>query len=210
MTKWFQIYLDMLSGSQSIGVSASASVLPMNTQDWSPLGWTGWISLQSNGLKSLLQHHSSKASIPCPSAFFIVQLSHPYMTTGKIPGLIRWTFVSKVMSLLFNTLSSLVMAFFFWCWIWNSNTLATWCKELTHSKRPWCWERLKAGREEDDRGWDGWMASPTRRTWVWVSSRSWWWTGRPGVLQSMGSPRVGHDWATELNWMRHVMHLEQP
>ena len=71
---------------------------------------------------------------------------------------------------------------------------------LTHWKRPWCWERLKAGGEGDDRGWDGWMASWTQWTWVWVGSGSWWWTGRPGVLQSMGSKRVGHDWATELNW----------
>ena len=78
-----------------------------------------------------------------------------------------------------------------------SNTLATWCKELTHWKRPWCWERLKAGGERDDRGWDGWMASLTRWTWVWASSRSWWRTGKPGVLQSMGSQRAGHDWATE-------------
>ena len=70
-------------GGQSIGVSASASVLPMNTQDWSPSEWTGWISLQSKGLSSLLQHLSSKASILRPSAFFTVQLSHPYMTTGK-------------------------------------------------------------------------------------------------------------------------------
>ena len=73
-----------------------------------------------------------------------------------------------------------------WCWSWNSNTLATWCKELTHLKRPWCWERLRAGGEGDDRGWDGWMASPTRWTWVWVDSGSWWWTGRPGVLWSWG------------------------
>ena len=61
-----------------------------------------------------------------------------------------------------------------WCWGWNSNTLATWCKELTHWKRPWCWERLKAGEEGDDRGWDGWMVSWTRWTWVWASSGSWW------------------------------------
>ena len=81
----------------------------------------------------------------------------------------------------------------------NSNILATWC-ELTHLKRPWCWERLRAG-EGDDRGWDGWMTSPTQWIWVWANSRSWWWTGRPGVLQSMGSQRVGHDWATELNWL---------
>ena len=86
-----------------------------------------------------------------------------------------------------------------WCWSWNSNTLATWCKELIHWKRPWCWERLKAG-EGDDRGWDGWMASQTRRTWIWASSRSWRWTVKSGMLQSMGSQRVGHDWATELNW----------
>ena len=87
-----------------------------------------------------------------------------------------------------------------WCWSWNSNTLATSCEELTDWKRPWCWEGLRAGGEGDDRGWDGWMASPARWTWVWVNSGSWWWTGRPGVLWFMGSQRVGHDWATELNW----------
>ena len=98
-------------GGQSIGDSASASVLPMNIQDWSPLGWTGWISLQSKGLKSLLQHHNSKASILRHSAFFTVQLSHPFMTTGKTIALTRWTFVGKVMSLLFNMLSRLVITF---------------------------------------------------------------------------------------------------
>ena len=98
-------------GGQSIGVSASASVLPMTTQDWSPLGWTGWISLQSKGLKSFLQHHSSKASIVQRSAFFTVQLSHPYMTTGKTIALTRQTFVGKVMSLLLNMLSRLVISF---------------------------------------------------------------------------------------------------
>ena len=70
----------------------------------------------------------------------------------------------------------------------------------THWKRLWCWEGLGAGREGDDRGRDGWMASPTWWMWVWVNSGSWWWTGRPGVLCFMGSQRVGHDWATELNW----------
>ena len=85
-----------------------------------------------------------------------------------------------------------------WCWSWNSDTLATWCKELTHLKRPWCWEGLGAGGEGDDRGWDGWMASPTPWTWVWVDSGSWWWTGRPGMLRFMGSQRVGMtEW---LNW----------
>ena len=88
-----------------------------------------------------------------------------------------------------------------WCWSWNSNTLATWWEELTHLKRPWCWERLRAGREGDDREWDSWMTSLTQWTWVWVNSRSWWWTGRPGMLQSLGSQRVGHDWTTELSWM---------
>ena len=83
-------------------------------------------------------------------------------------------------------------------WCCGSNILATWCEELTHWKRPWCWERLKAGGEGHDRGWDRWMASATRWTWVWVRSRSWWLTGKPGVLQSMGSQRVGHDCATEL------------
>ena len=68
-------------------------------------------------------------------------------------------------------------------------------------EKTWCWERLRAGGEGDDRGWDGWMASPTQCTWVWVDSGSWWWTGRPGVLWFMGSQRVGHDWATELNWI---------
>ena len=87
-----------------------------------------------------------------------------------------------------------------WCWSCNSNTLATWCEELTHWKRPWCWERLKAGGEEDNRGWDGWMASPTQWTWVWACSGSWWWTGKPGVLQSMGLQRNRHDWGTELSW----------
>ena len=76
-----------------------------------------------------------------------------------------------------------IVAFELWCW-----------------KRLWCWEGLGAGWEGDDRGWDGWKASLTRWTWVWVNSGSWWWTGRPGVLQFMGSQRVGHDWAAELNW----------
>ena len=82
----------------------------------------------------------------------------------------------------------------------NFNTLATWYEELAHLKRPWCWEWLKAGGEGDDRGWDGWMASLTQWTWVWVSSGSWWWTRKPSILQSVGSQRVRHNWITELNW----------
>ena len=85
-----------------------------------------------------------------------------------------------------------------WCWSWSSNTLASWCKELIHWKRPWCWDRLKAGGEGENRGWDGWMALLTQWTRVWAISRSRWWTGKPGMLQSTGSPRVGHNWATEL------------
>ena len=80
-----------------------------------------------------------------------------------------------------------------------------WWEGLIHLKRPWCWERLKAGGEGDDRGWDGWMASPIEWTWVWVKARSWWWTGRPGVPQSMGSQRAGHNWATELNWYKYII-----
>ena len=91
-----------------------------------------------------------------------------------------------------------------WCWGWNSNTLGNSCEELTHLKRPWYWERLRAGGEGDDREWDGWMASLTRWTWVWVDSGSWWWTGRSGVLQFMGWQRVGHDWVTELNWFQNT------
>ena len=79
-------------------------------------------------------------------------------------------------------------------------TLATWWEELTHLKRPWCWERLKVREEGDDRGWDGWMVSLTRWTRVWVNSWSWWWTWRPGMLQFMGSQRARHDRVTELNW----------
>ena len=98
---------------------------------------------------------------------------------------------------------------------WSSNMLATWYEELTHWKRPWCWEIWRAG-EGGGREWDGWMASPslnghqfeqtsrdsalpTQWTWVWVNSRNWWWTGKPGVLQSMGLQRVRCDQGTELN-----------
>ena len=72
-----------------------------------------------------------------------------------------------------------------WCRSWNSNTLATWCEEPPHWKRLWCWARLKVEGEGDDRGWDGWMASLTQWTWIWVISGSCWWTGEPGVLQSV-------------------------
>ena len=83
-------------------------------------------------------------------------------------------------------------------------------KDPTHLKRPWCWERLKAGGERDNRGWDGWMASPNQWTWVWVDSGCWWWTGRPGVLWFMGLQRVRHDWATELNWILDLIIVMKP
>ena len=83
-----------------------------------------------------------------------------------------------------------------WCWSWNSNTLATWCEGLTHWKRPWCWAKLKVGGEGDNRVWDGWMSSPTRWTWLWVGFRRWWWTGKPGVLQS-STESDSTEW---LNW----------
>ena len=91
---------------------------------------------------------------------------------------------------------------FWWDDIWaeayRKCILPTWCEELTHWKRPWPWEILRAGGEGDDRGWDGWIASLTRWSWVWVVSRGWWWTGKPGVLQSMGSQIVRHDSLTQL------------
>ena len=91
-----------------------------------------------------------------------------------------------------------------WCWSWNSNTLATWYKELSLEKTLML-GGIGGGGEGDDRGWDGWMASPTWWTWVWVKSGSWWWTGRPGELLSMGSQRVGQDWVTELKWTEHIV-----
>ena len=151
----------------SIGVSASASVLPMNIQDWSPLGWTGWISLQSKGLSRVFsKHQRSKASILRHSAFFIVQLSHPYMTTGKTIALTRRTFVSKVMSQLFNTL----------------------CLSLVKNL-PAMWEtRLRFLGQEDPLE-KGMTTHSSILAWRIP------WTEKPGGLQSIESQRVGHDWA---------------
>ena len=110
----FQMSQLFSSDGQSFGVLASASALPMNIQDWFTLGWTSWIFLLFKGLSGswgFLQHHSPKASILHCSAFFIVQLSHPYKTTGKTIALTGWTFVGQVMSLLYNMLSRLVISF---------------------------------------------------------------------------------------------------
>ena len=94
-----------------------------------------------------------------------------------------------------------------WCWSWTSNTLATWCKEPTHWKRPWCWERLRAGGEGDHRGWDGWMASLTQWIWVWADSRRYCRTEEPGMVQSMGSQRNQTGLS---NWtIRHIPPQEQ-
>jgi len=84
------------------------------------------------------------------------------------------------------------------CWSWDANNLATWCEEPTHRKRPWCWERLRARGEGDDRGWDSWMASLIQWTWTWANSERWWGTGRPGVLQSVVTKRQTQlgDWTT--------------
>ena len=120
----FQMSQFFTSGGQSIGVSASTSVLPMNIQDWFPSEWTGWISLQSKGLSRVFSNTSSKPSILWHSAFFIVQFSHPYMTTGKTKALTRRTFFGKVMSLLFNMMSRLVIAFL----PRNKHLLISWLK----------------------------------------------------------------------------------
>ena len=191
-------------GGQSTWVSALASFLPKNTQDWSPLD-------------SIFKSRD----ITLPTKIYLVKaMVFPVVMHGCESRTIKKAECQRI------------DAFELWCWrrllrfpwtarrsnqsilkeispeysleglmqSWNSNPLAIWCKELTHLRIPWCWEKLKVGGEGDDRGWDCWMASPTRWTWVWSSSRSRWWTGRPGVLQFMGSQRVGHDWVTELNY----------
>ena len=96
-----------------------------------------------------------------------------------------------------------------WYWSWNSNTLATWWGELTHLKRLWCWERLNARLEGDNRGWDGWMASLTQWTWVWVNSWSWWWIGRLGVLSMVPMGSLSKSWDTTewLNWTNHELFI---
>ena len=127
-------------GGQSIGVSASASVLPMKTHDWFPLGWTGWISLQSKGLGSLLQHHSSKASIlHWSSAFFTIQLSHPYMNIGKAIALTRRAFAGQVMSLLFNMLSRLGITSLPRSKCLNFTAAITICSDLGAQKKNKVW-----------------------------------------------------------------------
>ena len=102
-----------------------------------------------------------------------------------------------------------------WCWSWNSNTLAIWCKEPTQWKRPWCWESLRAGGKRGNMGWDGLVISLTQGMWVWANSRRWWWTAEPGVLQSTRCQTVRHDWLNNNNkfeqtifgWKNYTFHL---
>ena len=130
----------------------------------------------------------------------MVQLSNPYMTTGKTTALTRWTFVSKVMSLIFNMLSRWIIAFLprskhlLISWLQSSSAAILEPKKITSVNvsiisPSICHEVMGLDSRQ--------MASPTQRTWVWASSRSWWWTGKPGILQSMGWQRVRHDWVTE-------------
>ena len=143
------------SGGRSIGVSASGSVLPVNIQDWFPLGWTGWISLLSKGLSRVFSSTSLKASILQHSAFFMVQLSHPYMTTGKNKALTIQNFVKKVMSLLFNMLSRLVIAFLprskhlLISWLQSPSAvileprkIVSWCFHCFLIYLPWRWDQM--------------------------------------------------------------------
>ena len=128
--------------------------------------------LQRKNTNIFIQENTSKMEVPFPLLLRFV----------------FWVLVKSVLNIPWKD----------WCWSWNSNTLATWW-ELTHWKRPWCWERLKSGGEGHDKGWHGWMASLTLWTWVSASARSWWWRGRLAMLQSMVLQRVRHDWVTELN-----------
>ena len=180
------------SSSWSTGASASAPVLPMNIQGWFPLQLTDLTSLVSKGLSRVFSSTSVQND-----QFFSVQpslwsKSHIHtMTSRKTIALTLQTTVGKVISLLFNMLSMFVIAFL------------SRSRHLLISRLPSLFVLIvepKKSKEEkkDNRGWDSWMASRTRWTWVRASSRSWWWTGKPGVLQSMGSQRVGQDWVTEL------------
>ena len=134
------------SGGQSIGAAASKSVLPMNTQNRSLLGWTGWISLQSKGLSRVFSNHGSKAPILQHSAFFIVQLSHLYMTTGKTIALTRQTFVDKVMSLLLSMLSRLVITFL----PRSKCLLISWLQSMQLMKKEsWPMKKAESGNVEE-------------------------------------------------------------
>ena len=115
--------------------------------------------------------------------------------TGKVPDAAKdWEQEKRVSE------DEMMAGWHHWCKSWSSSILVIWCKQLTHWKSPWCWERLKAEGEEGIRGWDGWMASPMQWTWTWGNSRRWWGTGRPGVLLFMGVTKL--DMTSQLNnWL---------
>ena len=140
------------------------------------------------------------SSLPPPTP------SYPLRSSERQAGLpVLWSSFLLVICFTHDGVYILSVHWKDWCWSWNSKSLANWWDELTHWKRPWCWVTLRAWGEGDDRGWDGWMASPTQWTWVWVNSGSWWWTGRPGMLRFMRLQRVGHEWVTELaGTIRHL------
>ena len=217
------------SGGKSIGVSTSTSVLPMNIQDWSPLGWTGWIQNNVSGRCLLLGRKVmtnlgsmlKSRDIILPTKVLLVKaMGFPVVMYGCE----SWT-IKKAER-------QRIDAFELWCWRrllrvpWTARRSNQFIlKEISPGcsleglmlklklqyfghlmrrtdslEKTLMMGKIEHRREGDDRGWDGWMASPTQWTWVWVNSKSWWWTGSFGMLQPMGSQKVSHDWASELNW----------
>ena len=156
------------------------------------MNWPSTVLSASGLISPRLSFPKAPWSLPFVNIFEQQQLKTEFLrgwASSEVPGPVL--IVEFHFSSLEGLMVKLKLQYF-------GHIMAKW-EELTHLRRPWCWERLRAGGEGDDRGWDGWMASPTQWTWVWVNSGSWWWPGRPGMLQFMGSQRVGHDWATELN-----------
>ena len=161
-------------------------------EGWEPKNWCFWTVVLEKTLESPLTAGRSNQSI-------LKETSPGISLEGMMLKL--WTSRCSLHLEVFTPSGCVKLQYF-----------ATSCKELTHWKRLWCWEGLGAGGKGDDRRWDGWMASPTWWTWVWVNSGRWWWTGRPGMLRFMGSKRFGHDWVTELNWteLNACIHWEIP
>ena len=151
-------------GGQSTAVSALASFLPKNTQDRSPLEWTGYDNLEC------IKRQKSVRSKLWFSQWSCMEHKEGWCFRNVVLKIIESPLESKEIKPIFGK-STQNIHWQDWCWSWSSNTLATWCKGLTHWKRPWCWERLMAGGEEGNRGLDGWMAIPTPWTWVWANSR---------------------------------------
>ena len=177
------------SDGQSIEASASASVLPMNIQDWFPLL-----------VCSFCSPRDSRESYPTQQFKAINYLVLSFLYGPTLTSIHDyWKNHSSD-----NMAQSILDIQENKSWIFSGRTddeaeaAILWPPDVKNwLKRPWCWERLKVGGEGDDRGWDGWMASPTQWTWVWASPGSWWWTGRPGVPKSMGSQRARHNRLTE-------------